>query len=73
MSSTLSGMPDAALERVRPAARCPQVSAQRLGFIVTVVVVGRDVAAARGEPGRDRAADTARGARHERDLSGKGA
>ena len=67
------GQADAGLERVRPAAGGAQLRAKRLGFVVAVVVIDRDIAAAGGELGRDRAADTARGARDERNLSGKGA
>ena len=66
------GHADAALYRVRPTAERAQFRAQRLGLVVAVVVVHRDVGARRAELARDGAADAARGTGDQRDFSGKG-
>ena len=71
ISSTESGMPTLpwiATAR-RPSARI--FRAKRFGLLGAVVVVGRDIAAAARKLERDGAADAARGAGDESDLSGQ--
>ena len=68
-SSTLSGMPTLRLDREGAPPQPANLGAERLGFVVTVVIVRRDVAAGRGELAGDGAADSAAGAGHQRDFS----
>ena len=65
------GNADAALDRHRAATERANFRAQRFGLVGAVVVVGRDVAAAARKLERDGAADAARGAGDESDLSGQ--
>ena len=62
---------DAALHGVRTTAKRTQLRAKRLGFVVAVVIVHRDIGARRPELARDGAADAARGTGNQRDFSGE--
>ena len=67
------GHPDAALYRLRPTAERAQLGAKRLGLVMAVVVVHRDIGPGRAELARDGAANAARGTGDQRDFSGEGA
>ena len=65
------GNADAPLDRHRAPAERANFRAQAFGFVGAVVVVGGDVATASRKLERDGAADAARGAGDESDLSGQ--